>query len=89
MSELQIEKMNDSAAQAIGTSPLSGPVLLDMFQQVIQQCALLGADSNHVQFDFVTDPGKLKKGDWVPTLSLSVRKFEGHVVMENGELTSE
>ena len=86
MSDLKQPTLNAQVANAIGTAPLSGPVLLDMVQQIVTQASLLGASSNSVSFDFMSDPAQLKAGDWVATLNIHVTKFPGHIVMEQGDL---
>jgi len=87
MKDIKQPTLNAQVANAIGTAPLSGPVLLDMVQQIVTQASLLGANSNSVSFDFTADPAQLRAGDWVATLNIHVSKFPGHIVMEQADLS--
>lgn len=82
-------KINKATAARIATSEITGPTLLQMFQNIEAQMEVIGAQGNFIQFSFIGDPGEVKVGDLIPELHLSLRPHVGDIIMEDGELTVE
>ena len=61
------------------TEAAGGELLLQVFEVMAAQLALMESTGQFTQFQFV-EASELKEGDLIPEVHLSLRKFEGHHV---------
>lgn len=80
-----MSRINQVAAALISSSPINGPLLLEMFKALEAQMSLLKAEGQFAQFQFV-DPTELKEGDIIPEIHLSLRTHKGPLILEPTDL---